>query len=280
MPGTFGIALALHLASASAATGPAPAGGLEIVASGNSIQCVFGGARCAVSVLVYNRRQAEIVAQLHLRLYQASSATVAPFTEITWKELHVLRGQTLLEEFSIDLPAVRGETSFIVQCLDEGNRIIGTVPLLVYPAGLLENLKTMGDNKAVGVFDPQSALRPSLQAASVDIVDFEPNVMRAFTGRLAILAPRDVRSQNSALMFDDAMALAKRGVGVVLLWPAPQVTGAIRPSFRILPRLPGCVVVAQAELVRDLATRPQAQLNLLQLCRAALNPALFDLPET
>ena len=81
-------------------------------------------------------------------------------------------------------------------------------------------------------------------------------------------------------MLADAMTLAKRGVGVVVLWPAPESAGAIRPSFQIVSRLPGCVVVAQADLARDLASRPQSQLNLLQLCRAALNPALFGFPET
>src|SRR5205807_9762786 len=60
------------------------------------------------------------------RMYQVSSSTAAPFGQPeTWKTLQIPSGQTVLESGAFDFPEVKAVTRFLVQWIDEADRIIG-----------------------------------------------------------------------------------------------------------------------------------------------------------
>ena len=73
------------------------------------IPCVFGGGTRSLRVVLRNPTAQPIEVALSNRLFQATSATLAPAGELqSWKKVRVLPGQTIIESVTVDLPAVRG----------------------------------------------------------------------------------------------------------------------------------------------------------------------------
>src|SRR2546425_185651 len=79
-----------------------------------------------------------------------------------------------------------------------------------------------------------------------------------FQGRLAILGPFQSKAQMREGFGQGARALAARGVAVVWIQAPLARHDPLRPSFYTVPEGSGAVVVAQADLVADLANKPQA----------------------
>jgi hypothetical protein len=273
-------------------------------------QCVFSGQSRNIAVIWRNPSDAMVGAEIHTRILQTSSATVALVGESAWKRLQVLPGQTVLESVRLDFPAVKAETRFLVQWLvaDSGagfqtvqsggatNKVmghpssaeltdkmpvplLGTTEVLVYPTNLLAELKPLAGDEPLGVFDPSNQLKPLLKNLKVTFTDLENAGLENFSGRLAIIGPFSARSQMREGLAIQIKMLAKKGVAVVWLQPPLEKRGELSPSFYAVPESTNAVVIVQPELVANLAEDPQSQLNLIYFCKLALNPSPPALPD-
>jgi hypothetical protein len=239
---------------------------------------VFGGIPQNITVRLHNAAPATIEANLRARLYQASSATAAPLATLDWKTLRVLPGQTVLDSVTLTLPQVRAESRFLVQWLDETNRVLGVTEVVAYPTNLLQDLKPLATPEPLGLWDPLNQLKPLLKTSAVAFQDLEEAGCENYAGKLAIIGPFQSSAQMPAAMTDRAKALAQRGVAVLWIQPPTELRAGLKPSFYTVPAGKGAVVVAQAEVVSDLPHSPQAQLNLIQLAWLATHPEPPRLP--
>ena len=238
----------------------------------------FAGEGRKITVMIYNPGGSAVKADLRTCLYQASSATAMPLGEAPWKKLEGLPGQTVLESASMNFPAVKAETPFVVQWVDGTDKLIGTSDVLVYPPDLLKDLKPLVGEEPLGVLDPQNQLKPLLKATAVEYQDLEVTSLESCSSKLAIIGPFQSKGQMREGLSAQVKALALKGVSVVWIQPPPEKRQRLKPSFYTVLEAKGAVVVAQAGLVANLTDNPEAQLNLIQLARLALHPEPPRLP--
>jgi len=250
---------------------------LQIVPE-DKLQSVFAGQPQQIPAVWRNSSSQTLSANIHTRIFQASSSTAARFAEAPWKNVTVLPAQTVLESATLTFPVVRAETRFLVQWVTETNRLLGTTDVVVYPPDLLSALKPLAGEAALGVFDPMNQLKPLLKRVSIEISDLEDVGLDHFEGKVAVLGPFESKSQMREGFAKSIRALAEKGAGVVWMQPPPEDHHRIEPSFYTVREGRGTVVVAQGELLEGLAQRPQAQITLIELCRLAVNPGQLRLP--
>ncbi|HYL94504.1 MAG TPA: hypothetical protein VET69_01775 [Terriglobales bacterium] len=270
------LALALFLHASPAA--PAQAGIQPEVVPASEPSRVFGGGARTLPVVWRNRGDQPATFAPSTRLYQASSATAAPLSQTPWKELTILPGQTVLESVTLDVPAVRAETRFLAQWVQNSNNVLGVTEVWAYPTNILRELGGLAGTEPAGLYDPQDQLKPLLRAVSVEYVDLEAEGLERFVGRLVIVGPFASRAQVCEWLPDSLRSLAMRGVAVIWLLPPLELRGKIKPSFYTVLAGKGAVVVVQAGVLSDLAQSPQAQLDLVDLCRQAVKPQPLQLP--
>jgi hypothetical protein len=240
--------------------------------------CVFGGGEQSMVVRWRNASGQPIAAQLHWRLSQTSSATVAPLMEQPWKQLEMLRGQTILDNVSVHLPAVKAKTKFLIQWLADSNRVLGKSEVLVYPTNLLGELKLVLAADDLGVLDPARLLQPSLRDVGVVFLDLNEKPLEDFSGKLAVVCPFPSRGQMPAGLAQSIQALARKGAGVIWIQPPPGPADEITPSFYLVPEGKGVVLVVDPELVANFSDNPRSQLNFVYYCKLALKPTPPPLP--
>jgi hypothetical protein len=242
-------------------------------------QSVFAGTGQTIALVWHNASDKPTETEIHARIIQTSSATAVQIGEVLWKKLAVLPQQTVFESAQLDFPAVKAETKFLIQWLDNTNRVVGKTAVLVYPTNLLAELKPLAGDRALGVFDPLNQLKPLLKNLKLEFTDLENIDLENFSGRLAIIGPFQSPAQMRDGLAKQIQALAKRGAAIVWLQPSPEKRGRLQPSFYVVPEQPAAVVIVQPEMVADLPDNPWSQLNLIYFCKLALNPQPFTLPD-
>ncbi len=189
-------------------------------------QSVFAGGERPVAVTFHNPADRPVGTVLRTQIYQAGFATVVPLGEPRhWKELEVLPRQTVVESTWLAFPAVKKETRFLVQWLDEKSKILGSAEVMAYPTNLLEALKPMAGEKPLGVLDPLNQLKPLLKGLSVDFEDLTDNGLRSFSGKLAIIGPFQSKTQMYEGLADQIQSLARRGTAIVWVQAPPEKRG-------------------------------------------------------
>jgi hypothetical protein len=144
---------------------------------------------------------------------------------------------------------------------------------------LLKELKPLVGEDPLGVIAPLNQLKPLLKAAAIECQDLEDTGLEGYHGNLAIIGPFQNRAQMREDLPKRIKALAQMGAAVVWIQPPPEdKRQGLKPSFYAVPEGKGAVVVVQADQVANLAEKPQAQLNLIQLARLALRPEPPQLP--
>jgi hypothetical protein len=241
-------------------------------------QQVFAGDARLITVHLRNIGAQTLDADLRTRLSQASSATVVQLAEAPWKKLQVAAGQTIVDSAMFNFPAVKAETRFLVQWLENTNRVLGTTHVLVYPTAMLSELKPLAGGKALGVFDLQNQIQPLLKNVAVEFADLEDAGLDNFHGKLAIIGPFESKTQVRESLGKQIEALAAKGVAVVWIQPPPGRRDPLQPSFYTLAVGRAAVVVVQAGMVSNLRDNPQSQLNLIHFSRLALHPEPVRLP--
>jgi hypothetical protein len=254
---------------------------LQLV-SDKELQRVFGGGTRQIAIVWHNGGDQIFEGEIRARVLQTSSATAVQLGDTPWKKLQVLPRQTVLESAQLDFPAVKAETKFLVQWVENTNRVLGKTEVLVYPTNLLDELKLLVDEgwKNLGVLDPRHQLKPVLKNSAVKFVDLEETALDDFSGRLAIVGPCNPDDPEWDGLANRISKLARNGTPVVWIQsPQNKTLDKIRPSFYTVPQGRAAVVVVQPELVADLPDKPQSQLNLIYVCKLALNPQPPALPD-
>lgn len=242
-------------------------------------QQVFAGVARQIAVVWHNGGDQIFAGEIRARILQTSSATAVQVGEAPWKALQVLPQQTVLESASLAFPEVKSETKFLVQWLENTNHVIGKTEVLIYPTNLLAELKPLAGEEPLGVFDPQNRLKPLLKNLKLEFTDLENSRLEYFSGRLAIVGPFQSVAKMREGLASQIQALAKKGTAVVWIQPPPVKRDKLAPSFYSVTESTNAVVVVQPELVANLADDPQSQLNLIYLCKLALQPEPVHLPD-
>lgn len=251
---------------------------LEILPD-DSAQTVFSGEARRVRVTFRNPSAQILDTALRTQIYQASSATVVPLGEpANWKNLQVLPGQTVLESISLAFPPVKSETHFLVQWLDETNKVLGRTDVLVYPANLLKALKPLAGGVPLGVFDPQNQLKPLLKGLALEFEDLADTGFDGFSGKLAIIGPFASRAQMPEGLANRIQALAKKGPAVVWIQAPPEKRDRLQPSFYSVRQNATAIVIVQPDQLAGLPDNPKSRLNLIYFCQLALHPENPSLP--
>lgn len=253
---------------------------LEIISNAEQ-QCVFAGETKKIPLIFLNSGDQIFNGEVRTRILQASSATVIRLGEASWKRLQVLPQQKVIESASLNFPAVKAETRFLVQWLEGTNKVVGTTEVFVYPTNLLEQLRSLaGESEAgLGVLDPSDQLKPLLKKLAIKFVDLEESELDDFSGKLAVVGPGRAGDSKGAGFGERIGTLAKKGVAVVWIQSAPKKRSKLWPSFYSVPEYRASVVVVQPALIADLSGNPQSQLNLIYFCQLALNPQPPGLPD-
>ena len=242
------------------------------IATNAGPQLVFFGEAKTISATFCNPGGDNFEAEIRTRVLQISSATAVLLSDTPWKRLQVPAGETVLASATLDFPAVKAETKFLVQWLENTNHVLGRTEVLVYPTNLLAELKPLAGDEALGVFDPQNLLRPLLKQTNVHFENLENSDLENFSGKLAIIGPFQSKAQMRDGLAKQIKMLAKKGAAIVWIQPPPEKHKKLLPSFYSVLEHTNAVVVVQTGLVSNLTENPQAQLNLLRLCKLALNP--------
>lgn len=251
---------------------------LEVVVP-ETMPAVFGGGARRIPVVLHNAGSEDDDVTLRLRLLQASSATVMPVDGTPWKRMRILAGQTVLESITLVFPSVRATTMFLVQFVDEQAHAFGLLEVMAFPTNLLEELRPLSRGLSLGVLDPQNKLKPLLTRLGVPHEDLEKSTWEHFTGRLAIIGPFASAEQMPAGTAKTASLVARRGTSLV--WILPPVGREPKPESSDFPLSLGAghAVVVTARSLERLEDNPVAQLNLVRLCRLALNPRSSELAQ-
>ncbi|HVU09532.1 MAG TPA: hypothetical protein VHG89_13445 [Verrucomicrobiae bacterium] len=250
-------------------------GQLKMVDAGK-VQSVFFGENKKIPLVFQNSGDKIFNGEIRVRVFQTSSATAALSGEFDWKKLEVLPQQTILESTRLDFPAVKAETKFLVQWLENSN-VLGVTEVWVYPTNLLLELQSLAGDKAIGILDPQNELKPLLKNLRIDFDDLGEVGVTNFSGRLAIVGAFQSKSQVPDDLPEQIKMLAKKNTAVVWIQPLGK-SDKLKPSFYSVPEKQIAIVVVQPDLVSDLAENPQSQLNLIYFCKQALNPQPPALP--
>lgn len=250
-----------------------------LVVSNTGPSSVFGGGRRSIPLVLNNRSGQSVQLDGRARVFQTTSATAVQIADKPWKRIQVLPGQTIIESASIDFPAVRAETRFIVQWWESTNRVVGTTEVLAYPTNLLHELKQLvTDGEILGVFDPQNVLKPLLNQAKVDFADLAAMALEDFRGKLAVILSNGTHARTPHELTMEIATLASKGVAVVWIQRLPENLDKLEPSFYSVVQGAIATVIAQPTLVANLADNPRSQLNLIRLCKLSVSPEPPHLP--
>ena len=261
------------------------AGGWPVVAPAQlqllpdkELPCVFAGQARPITVVWRNISDKTVDTEIRARLYQTTSATAIPLSEKLWKKIEILPGQTVLESAQVDFPEVRAGTVFLIQWLEDTNRVIGKTEVLVYPTNLLKELKPLLGEDIPAVLDPNDELKPLLKQNHVEFLDLAETPLEDFRGKLAVIGPFQSKTQMREGLAESIQRIARKGAAVVWIQPPTEAKDEIKPSFYIVPEGQGAVVIVQSDLVAGLSENPKSQLNLIYFSKLALNPEPFPLP--
>jgi hypothetical protein len=243
-------------------------------------QTVFADAPRNITVMWLNTGDQAINAEIRMRIYQSSFATTTLLRQADWKQLQVLPGQTVLESAQVEFPAVNASTEFLVQWLGSANRVLGVTKVQVYPNNLLGALASVSGEPNLGVFDPDNEIKGLLKAQGIEYADLEYGDLSDFAGKLVIIGPFQTEAQMPDDLAKQIEALARKNVAVVWIQPPRVEKNKLEPSFYSVQKRKTAVIVVQPDLVADLSSNPQSQLNLICLCRQAANPQAPTLPDS
>lgn len=233
-------------------------------------QSVFSGSARRISMTWSNSGSGTFEAKVRGHVEQATSATAAAVADFPWRKLQVLPGQTVLESARVDFPDVRARTEFLIQWLDETNRVLGLTRVFVYPTNLLLELKSMAQDEDLGLFDPANTLKPILKPLGIQFSDLEESGVAGFRGKLAIIGPFTARTQAPEDLGDRILAAASKGVPFVWFQPPPKDEAEHRSCTCSFIERKGFVLIAHSALVPDLQSDPISQITLVAFCRRAI----------
>ena len=233
---------------------------------------VFSGRQRQIEVIIDNQADTDVETQVRTRIYQATSATLAPVGQAQpWKKLRVLAGQKVIEKAALDFPDVRAVTVFQVRWSTEDNAEIGRTTVHVVPTNILGGISVLAGDRVVGLVDLEGLLKPVLKGSGIKFEDVDS--FADFSGNLVLIGPSaEPEGTVSSLKTD-----AKRPVTVLWIRNSASPIGAV-PDLYFVTLGQARVAVADTRLFADLENSALAQINLLRCIRVAQHPEELKLP--
>jgi hypothetical protein len=233
---------------------------------------VFSGKGRQIEVVVYNESDRDAETEVSTRIYQATSATLAPIGQVLqWKKLRMFAGQKVIERASLDFPDVRAMTVFQIRWLTDGDKEIGRTTVHVVPTNILGQISVLASNQVIGLIDSGSMLKPVLRQSRVKFEEVES--LADFSGNLALIGP----SGEPEGIASSLKAQAKHPITVLWIRRPTSPSEAV-PNLYFVEIGQARVAVADAQLFADLDKSALAQINLLRCVRVALHPQELKLP--
>src|SRR6266567_4087133 len=99
-------------------------------------QAVFGATDRRMEILIRNTGDERADVSIKGVVLQAGSGTVARWSESPWEQVEILPRQTIAESVTFKFPGVRAETRFVIQWIQEPDKVFGTTDVWVYPTNL------------------------------------------------------------------------------------------------------------------------------------------------
>lgn len=226
---------------------------------------VFSGLISSVEVRFQNSSDAMFESDVFMRIFQLSSATAMPVTERErWTKLRVLAHQTIVEQVRFELPSVRAKTRFEIRWSDATGAALGTAAIDAYPTNLLQTFAELCASKALGIFDPESRLKPLLTGAGVEFVDLGQSTFEDFHGRL-IVAFMDEQAQQARLL-----KTVRRGVNAVMISAKAE---ELSPGDFVVVNETSDTrrAVVDSKTVADLKSDVASQLRLISIAELVMN---------
>lgn len=235
-----------------------------------AVQTVFSGEPAAVTVFVENGGREPVKDAVSTRIFQLAAATKMPLGERQpWKEIAVLAGQTVREKIELTFPALAELALYRVEFTEAKGGPLGGVTVRACPRTLLQTLTRLSGGQPVGVGDAGGQLSAVLKRCDVPLVEIAGEAAADFHGSLALLRSADVTPAESTRLRALAAALAKRGVAVLWLQPAP---GGTERETRTVGRGGAVCELALRDFDR-LENSAAAQLRVVESAHYLLTPA-------
>jgi len=131
----------------------------------------------------------------------------------------------------------------------------------------------------LGVFDPESQLKPILKELQVDFEDLEQIGWENFNGKLAIVGPLPLSPTQTPAATDLAgriKSFAQAGSAVVWMQLPSGSPAHTEPPAYLIRVGEGTVVVTRSKAFSRLAGNPRAQFDLIHLASLALQPDRWE----
>ena len=238
---------------------------------------IFADVSQKIHVTFHNdeKRSAEI--DLRFRLYQASSGTLMPVGDIqTFKRIKILEGQTVIETVSLKIPAIKTSGRFQVQWFD-GDKKFGVSDVMVYPVGILKQLKVLAGEKALGILDVSGELRKLLDQLKIEYEDLEKDPgLGEFNGKLVIITAYTSKEQLPPQLIANIGKKAKDGASIVWVRPADMAQPMHQVTVCSLQMGEGTVVMVHPSVVVNIGSSADAQVALIRCAQMAVKP--MELP--
>jgi len=233
---------------------------------------VFSGRQRQIEVIIDNQADTDVETPVSTRIYQATSATLAPVgPEQRWKKLRMLAGQKVIEKAALDFPDVRAVTAFQVRWSTEDNAEIGRTTVQVVPTNILGGISILARDQVVGLVDLGGLLKPVLKGSGIQFEDVDS--FAGFSGNLVLIGP----SAEPEATVSSLKADAKRPITVLWIRESASSIGVV-PNLYFVMLGQARVAVADAKLFADLENSALAQINLLRCIRVAQHPEELKLP--
>ena len=231
---------------------------------------VFSGEPAAIAVLLGNGGREAVKGVVSTRIFQLSSATKIPLGERQpWKELEVLAGQTVREKLELTFPALAEPAFYRIEFATAAGDPLGAVPVRACPRNALQTLARWSGTQPVGLRDTGGTLDDLLKKNGVPTSDLSGEAAAAeFRGPFAILRSADGTAAEKERLRGISDALARRGVAVLWLQPAP---GGIERETRTVGKSGPVCELALRDFDR-LENSAAAQMRLLESARFLLFP--------
>jgi hypothetical protein len=228
---------------------------------------IFEGRDTTIPIFVLNNGSEETTTVLNTRLYQASSSIMAPLgIKKEWKTIRISNGQTVFEEFVLNLVETKTPTLFILKVYDH-EKEIGSVKIRGYPDNIWEKIRGSFEGIKLRVIDPETRIGPLLEEKKISFERLE-NFEEVSREELVIAGPFANKQGLSEELATELETLRTRGISMVLFMAATLMPDNVLP-FEIYESAGSRVILADQRYIENLATSPSAQLHFLRAIESA-----------
>ena len=235
----------------------------QLKSVGKTESFLFTGKPGKVQVALENNTAERVKQPLNYRIFQASSATLAPLGERqSLGEMEFPPGQAAIISIPFAPPDVRAITLFVMKVY-LGEEAVASMNITAFPPKIFSRLTETGIAE-IHLHEPDSLLRPVLEASGVKVTD------RATASEAKLLL---VRLPNAAAETDWNEQREVTSLPTLFII-GRGVTGSekLLPTKFLQPEQGGRVAIVQDWFIPDIKENALSQVRLLRAIQILLTP--------